>query len=178
MTIQLFLEHLIERKFDAIALKKEGLSEEFVSEMLSAFHPIRNGKTSNSTDILIKFSEEYDTQFSLISNISFRDSTEIHNNFILFGWHNGEDPIAVDTDTNKVVTLTYWDYSQINFECAENSDKFLQAFLLHGICTLDMQFPTVNEEIRYMQTQVELAIDAAGGDAYAPFWMSLYPISE
>lgn len=178
MDTLLFLKRLKSLRFDSVALKRKGFDKEYVSDILRAFSPKKEDKESESTNSLIKFVEEYETEFSLISNISLNGKVEYSGKYVLFGWLRGEDPLAINTKTNEVVSFANWDYNTIIFYCAENSTKFMEAFLVHGVGNLDIEFKT--DEMRWTSNldKAKMAAKVAGGDKYYKFWESLYPTDD
>ncbi len=178
MEIKLFLEHLKRLSFNPEKLKEEEFDEDDISDMLSAFTPAKKNYESENSDVLIKLIEEYETDFSLISNISFNEEIIFSDKNILIGWLRGEDPLAINVETKEVISMPHWDYDIINFYCAKNSSAFLEAFLIHGIGSLDIDFRTEQERWVFNLNRAKEASRIAGGEKYFKFWVSLYPTHD
>jgi hypothetical protein len=178
MDISSFLNRLKSLKFDLNVLKEQGFEDEDIVSMLNVFTPKRNGFQSVSEDALIQFIEEYKTDFGLISNISFNETIERNGNNIFIGWYKGEDPLSISINTNEIIVVSHWDYNAVNFYCALNSKKFMEAFLIHGIGRLDINFGTQEDKWNYNLAKANEAAIAAGGEKYLMFWQSLYPVGS
>lgn len=162
--------------FNPDNLRKLGFDEESILDKQNAFIPKKNDNFSESSDVLVKLIEEYNTEFSLISNISLNEKIKDIGSYIHIGWVF-EDLLALDKNTGEIVTLVYWDINEINFKCAVNSKSFLEAFLIHGIGRVDM-ISSEKEGCDYNRSRAQEAAKAAGGNDYLKFWESLYAIDD
>jgi hypothetical protein len=179
MELSIFLEKLRLLSFDKKELIKSGFEDGNIKDFDDSFKPTRKHYKSKSNDILIKFIEEYENTIILVSNISFEDELEYSDKYVLWGRLSAENPLAIYKLTNEIVTLSS-NYGEDNivFYCAENSEKFLEAFLIHGIGPLDIEFSTEQELWAFNLARAEKAAKAAGGEKYYEFWRTLYPVED
>lgn len=156
-------------------LIETGYSSEYAEALYKAFYPTKTTKKSLSADSIFQLIEEYDIEcIGLISRIKFnKEVTETGNHFLI-GWM-GEDLIAIDKKNNEVVILAYWDIDLVCYYCSQTTDKFLEAFLIHGIGSLGMKFEKEEDQWAYNKSKAKEASIAAGGIRYLEFWMNLYP---
>ena len=167
-------------KLNSLAISEKKLREKGYGDhsknIISAFYPVSTGKKSINENPIIQLIEEYNcSNLTLASSISLNEEISETDRFILIGWVWGDDLLAIDKKSGEIVMLAYWDYNLITFHCAENSDKFLEAFLIHGVSGLDVHFEKEADRWAYNIKKATNAAEAAGGNKYLRFWMVLYP---
>ncbi|WP_462250770.1 hypothetical protein [Ferruginibacter sp.] len=171
-----FISKLNSLAFDESNLHRNGFSDNYSKSLIEAFYPQKTNENSLSNNIIIQLIEEYKCAcISIASSISFNEEVSETDRFVLIGWVFGEDLLAIDKSNAEIVILAYWDYDLVTFHCAANSDKFLEAFLIHGICPLDIIFEMKEDQWIYNINKANEAATAAGGGKYLKFWMALYP---
>jgi len=171
-----FVGKLKESVYDKLKLSKEGFSNEYSSSLIEAFYLSKTKKQSLRSNVLLQLIEEYNCDaIALFSSISFSLEVNEIEKYFLIGWVWGEDLLAIDKSNGEIVILAYWDYNLITFYCALNGNKFLDAFLIHGISPLDRHFEDREEQRTHNINKAKEAANIAGGDRYLKFWMALYP---
>lgn len=157
------------------AYKPENIPEALIEseiDYISYFYPLKKDFTSNSSDLIIQFVEEYESGFELISQISFNDEIAEDENYIHFGW-SMEDLLVIDKVSREIFTMDYAVYGRKIFKCASSSELFMKAFLIGGFHDIDKKFNNKNEETEYLISKAKNAALNAGGIQYLQYWNSL-----
>lgn len=141
-------------------------------DYVSYFFPVERNFTSNSSDLIIQFVEEYKSGFNLISHISFNDEIVEDESYIHFGWSK-EDLLVIDKVSGEIFTMDYAVYGRKTFVCAASSELFMKAFLIGGFHDIDKKFNHKNEEKEYLISKAKDAAITAGGIQYLRYWNSL-----
>ena len=178
MKVLEFISKLSTLAISVSRLMEIGYSNEYANALNEAFYPTKTTRKSSSSDCVIQLVEEYDSEcIGLISPIKFDKEVTETENYFLIGWLR-EDLIAVDKKNNEVIILAYWDTDLVAYYCSQTTDKFLEAFLIHGIGAFGMKFDKEEDQWAYNEKKAKEASIAAGGDKYLNFWIDLYPTND
>jgi hypothetical protein len=179
MIVNEFINRLEELAVSKTKLMEIGYDENYAQQLSECFYLKPTNNQSLGKNIILQLIEEYNCKpIGLLSPISLDETFNENEKYYLIGiLSTNNDILAINRTNGEVVALTYWDLNSISYYCAQNSEKFLEAFLIHGV-QVGIAFSNDDKQWQYNMIKAKEAAIAAGGNKYFKFWMDLYPTSN
>ncbi len=150
-----------------------GYSDDFIEYFLKNFD-IKRISNANHDDPIISLLKNYDLTSFSANDISFDSSLQEDEEYLFIGWDIGGDRLAIFKQSGRIVS--YYPYSDaINFQCAENTSKFLDAlFEIMKFSKEKMLRNYEENELNHRSAEVAyIAALYAGGEQYEDYYKSL-----
>jgi hypothetical protein len=168
-----FVKKLSELKPKREDIDKGGVSEKYVLRVLESYDSSpKNEEYKPNVDEIVNLINCYDVSKVEIGSIDFLDEPVIDEKFIYFGSSAG-DNLAIEIDSGMIVMVEYGLHHIIS-ECAENGNKFLDAFILAAKIITEYRINSSLSDDQGIACGVALkCAKLAGGDLYLPFYKTL-----
>lgn len=169
-----FVERIQKLKPSKNDFKNVNISEGFVERIINEFEiaHIRNKHLDNEILSLIL---NYNLEKLNINDIKFDSDYQEFGDYIFFGWDALPNRIAIYKPSGKIVSCNPARYN-IDFPCAENAEKFLDALYEIMKFSKDKIINLYSEEIRD-EKSIDVAHTAAlkaGGEEYEDYYKSVF----
>lgn len=155
-------------------LSTQNLSEDFINEFIASYEciPKKEFKSKFDSELLNLF-ENFDVSKIVIGMITFNSVIEVSENYFFIGKVE-IDSLVLDKHDDSLKVISSEDDSSILWECAENSDRFLEALIvLAKFLTQRMFNDDLWEDLSIGEGVAANCSVLAGGDKYADFYKML-----
>lgn len=173
-------ESLFVEKLKELAPSKEDFSgydvpDEFIEQIIKAYNclPKKDRAIVITTDPLLALVTNYDCSNVEIGTIKFNESFTERVNYFDVGRVDA-DILCINKVSKKVQVLDYNKPTHIIWECASNSEKFMEALLICSKYLVSkLQDHAGDESSLTCLKYVNLSSEAAGGEEYREFYKML-----